>query len=52
MSRAECVIGLLVEQRCDGVIAAVEDQQQRRNFGLPEVKQLILLRDDLLADRE
>lgn len=45
------MIGHLVEQRCDGVITAVEDQQQRRNFGLPEVEQLVLLGDDLLAER-
>lgn len=42
------VIGHLVQQRCDGVIAPVQDQQQWRNFSLPEVKQLILLCDDLL----
>lgn len=46
------MIGHLVEQRCDGVVTAVEDQQQRRNFSLPEVKQLVLLRDDLLSDGE
>lgn len=45
------MIGHLVEQRCDGVVAAVKDQQQRRDFSLPEVKQLVLLRDDLLTDR-
>lgn len=44
----EPVIGHLVEQRRDGVVAAVEDEQQRRNFGLPEVEQLVLLGDDLL----
>lgn len=41
----------LIEQRCDGVVAAVEDQQHRRNFRLPEVKQLVLLCDDLLTER-
>lgn len=41
-------IAHLVEQRRDGVVAPVQDQQQRRNFSLPEVKQLVLLRDDLL----
>lgn len=41
----------LTEQRCDGVVAAVQDQQQRRNLRLPEVKQLVLLRDDLLTER-
>lgn len=45
------IIGHLIEQRCDGIVAAVEDQQQRRNLRLPEVKQLVLLRDDLLTDR-
>lgn len=41
--------GHLIEQRRDGIVAAVQDQQQRRNFSLPEVKQLVLLRDDLLT---
>lgn len=41
----------LTEQGCDGVVAAVEDEQQRRNLGLPEVKQLVLLCDDLLTER-
>lgn len=43
------VTGHLIKQRRDGVVAAVEDYQQRRNFGLPEVEQLVLLRDDLLT---
>lgn len=46
------MIGHLVEQRCDGVVAAVKDQQQRRNFSLPEVKQLIFFGDDLLRKRK
>lgn len=41
----------LTEQRSDGVVAAVQDQQQRRNLRLPEVKQLVLLGDDLLTER-
>ena len=41
----------LTEQRGDGVVAAVEDEQQRRHLGLPEVKQLVLLCDDLLTER-
>lgn len=40
-----------MEQRSDGVVAAVQDQQQRRNLRLPEVKQLVLLGDDLLTER-
>lgn len=42
------MVGHLVEQRRDGVVTAVQDQQQRRNFSLPEVEQLVFLRDDLL----
>lgn len=44
------MIGHLVEQRCDGIITSVENQQQRRNFSLPEIKQLVLLCDDLLTE--
>ena len=43
------MIGHLVEQRRDGVVAAVEDEEQRRNFRLPEVEQLVLFSDDLLS---
>lgn len=46
----ESVTAHLIEQRCDGVVAAVEDQQHGRNFRLPEVKQLVLLCDDLLME--
>lgn len=42
------VVGHLIEQRRDGVVTAVQDEQQRRNLGPPEVKQLVLLCDDLL----
>lgn len=42
------VIGYLVEEWRNGIIAAIKDQEQRRNFSLPEVKQLVLLCDDLL----
>lgn len=42
------MIGHLVEQRGDGIVTAVQDEQQRRNLGPPEVKQLVLLGDDLL----
>lgn len=40
-----------MQQRSDGVVAAVQDEQQRRNLRLPEVKQLVLLGDDLLTER-
>ena len=47
------VIGHLVEQWRDGIVAPVQDQQQRRNLSLPEVEQLVLLGDDLLmTDRQ
>lgn len=49
MMSQRTVSGHLIEQRRDGIVAAVQDKQQRRNFSLPEVKQLVLLRDDLLT---
>lgn len=42
----------LVEEGGDGVVAPVQDEQQGRHFCLSEVKQLVLLGNDLLCERE
>lgn len=40
----------LVEERSNGIVTAIQDEQKGRHLCLPEVKKLILLSDDLLKD--
>ena len=39
----------VVQKGGDGVVGAVQDEQEGRDLRLPEVKQLVLLSDDLLG---
>lgn len=39
----------LVQQRGDGIVRAVQDEEQRRNLRAPKVKELVFLSDHLLV---
>lgn len=48
--RGLAVWGHLVEQGGDGIVAPVEDEEQRRDLSFPEVEQFVLFSDDLLKN--